>query len=106
MFRNPCIRNAGYKECSGHEPQVLTRRQLRLRERVEDAIGPIVGGSQRVQVIERVTRMMTAAVFRGPLPHPGHLQAYEDTCSGSADRPAPLREIGLAALSTLGSIAS
>jgi uncharacterized membrane protein len=37
--------------------------------------------------------MMTSEVFRGPLPHPRHLQAYEDTCSGSADRIIKMAEI-------------
>src|ERR1700738_111091 len=67
--------------------------ELRLREKVEQVIGPIVGGSQRVQIIERVTQMLTSEAFRGPLPHPKHLQAYEEACSGSADRIIRMAEI-------------
>ena len=68
--------------------------ELRVREKVEQVIGPILGGgSQRVQVIERVTQMMTSEVFRGPLPHPKHLQAYEETCGGSADRIIRMAEV-------------
>jgi uncharacterized membrane protein len=58
-----------------------------IREKVEETIGPLVqGGQARVQVVERVTQMMSAEVFRGPIPHPKHIQAYEDACPGAADR--------------------
>jgi uncharacterized membrane protein len=66
----------------------------KLRERVEEEIGPLVqSGQQRVQVIERVTQMMTAEIFRGPIPHPKHIQAYEDACPGAADRIIRLAEV-------------
>lgn len=65
-----------------------------LREKIEQAIGPIVqSGQQRVQLVERVTRIMAAEVFHGPIPHPKHIQAYEDACPGAADRIIRMAEI-------------
>ena len=65
-----------------------------LREKVEETIGPLVqAGQARVQVVERVTQMMSAEIFRGPIPHPKHIQAYEDACPGAADRIIAMAEI-------------
>lgn len=62
-------------------------RTEELRQKIEEQIGPLVsGGQSRVQVIERVTQMMSAEIYKGPIPHPRHLQAYEDVCPGAADR--------------------
>jgi uncharacterized membrane protein len=70
----------------------LTRAN-EIRERVQETIGPLVQGQARVQVVERVTQMMSAEIFRGPLPHPKHIQAYEDACPGAADRIIRMAEI-------------
>src|SRR5262249_51224118 len=40
-----------------------------------------------------VTRMMSAEIFHGPIPHPQHIQAYEATCPGAADRIIRMAEI-------------
>lgn len=65
----------------------------RLREQIEESIGPVVGGSQREQVVERVRQLIAAELFRGPLPHPRHLGAYEEVCPGAADRIIRMAEI-------------
>jgi uncharacterized membrane protein len=54
-----------------------------LRESLEEAIGSV---PNRGQVVERVVSLVRQEIFRGPLPHPRHLQAYEDICPGIADR--------------------
>jgi len=63
----------------------------KLREKVEEAIGLAVAGEQRVQVIERVTQLLTE--FRGPLPPPEYLKGYEEACPGSANRIIRMAEI-------------
>jgi Predicted membrane protein (DUF2335) len=63
----------------------------KLRESVEAAIGPEIGPEDRARVAERIIR--TAAEFyRGPLPHPRHLRAYEDVCPGAATRIVTMAE--------------
>lgn len=57
-----------------------------IREKVEAEIGPLVQSGARVQVVERVTTMVASEIFRGPIPHPKHIQAYEDACPGAAAR--------------------
>lgn len=75
----------------------LPARTEQLREQIEEAIGPLVqSGQQRVQVVERVTRIMAAEIFHGPIPHPKHIQAYEDACPGAADRIIRMAEIAQA----------
>lgn len=49
-------------------------------------IGPLVQGRSREQVVSRVLAVVQEEVFRGPIPHPRHLEAYERICPGSADR--------------------
>lgn len=71
-------------------------RTEQLREQIEEAIGPLVQSGQRVQVVERVTRIVASEIFQGPLPHPKHIQAYEDACPGAADRIIRLAEIAQA----------
>jgi uncharacterized membrane protein len=64
-----------------------------LRERVEEAIGPALGpNADRDQIVERVVGFVQGEIFRGPLPHPRHLQAYEDACPGLADRIVAMAE--------------
>lgn len=59
-----------------------------VRERVEKEIGPLVPGSARRQVVERVTQIIVREEeqFVGPIPHPRHLEQYEAACPGAADR--------------------
>lgn len=57
-----------------------------LRVQLEAAIGPLIQGKSREQVVERATAILSKEIFRGPLPHPKHLQAYEDALPGAADR--------------------
>jgi uncharacterized membrane protein len=64
-----------------------------IRARLEEAVGPIIGGNQRGQVIERVTEIVAEESFSGPVPHPKHLAAYEDICPGLADRFTAMAEI-------------
>jgi uncharacterized membrane protein len=58
----------------------------KLVESVEAAIGAEIGpGEARARVALRISRLV-AEFYRGPLPHPRHLKAYEDACSGAANR--------------------
>jgi uncharacterized membrane protein len=67
--------------------------EKKLRETVEAAIGPDLGTEEiRAQVVERVVQTVTAELFKGPLPHPRHLQAYESVCPGLADRIVAMAE--------------
>ncbi len=76
------------------DPANALARVKDIREKVEETIGPLVqGGQARVQVVERVTQMMSAEIFRGPIPHPKHIQAYEDACHGAADRIIKMAEL-------------
>lgn len=65
----------------------------RIREEVEKAIGPLVGASQRGQIVDRLVSLFSSEVFHGPLPHPKHLRAYEDIFPGCADRSVKMAEI-------------
>lgn len=57
-----------------------------LEAEVERRIGEIVPQGVRAQVIAQMTTMVASEYFSGPIAHPRHLQAYEETCPGSADR--------------------
>jgi uncharacterized membrane protein len=64
-----------------------------LRKKVDAAIGQDIGtGEARARVIERVVRTVTSEFYRGPLPHPRHLQSYERICPGLADRIVAMAE--------------
>lgn len=63
-----------------------------LLQRIKDAIGPVLPSGQRGQVLERVSRVIAAEIFRGPLPHPKHLQHYEEIFPGLADRIVQMAE--------------
>src|ERR1700732_4380479 len=66
---------------------------IQLREKVEKAIGTAIGAEEtRAEVVERVVRTVTAEFYRGPLPHPRHLQSYERICPGLADRIVAMAE--------------
>ncbi|MBA4130496.1 MAG: hypothetical protein C0519_03630 [Hyphomicrobium sp.] len=59
-----------------------------IRAKVETALEPVIGqgNGSKTAVVERVVSLMQAEVFRGPLPHPKHLEAYERVCPGISDR--------------------
>jgi Predicted membrane protein (DUF2335) len=64
-----------------------------LRASVEAAIGSVIETERtRAEIVERVVRVVRAEIFRGPLPHPRHLQAYEDACPGLANRIVAMAE--------------
>jgi uncharacterized membrane protein len=59
----------------------------KLRESVEAAIGNEIGPEEvRARITERVVRSVVAEFYRGPLPHPRHLKAFEEACPGASDR--------------------
>jgi uncharacterized membrane protein len=60
--------------------------EKRLRESVEAAIAPEVAPEKRAHVVRRVVAAVSEEFYQGPLPHPKHLQAYEEACPGSASR--------------------
>ena len=57
------------KESGGPSSELPTDQQSAVADRAEGQI-----------------QVATAAAFSGPLPHPEHFQAYQDTLSGAADR--------------------
>lgn len=57
-----------------------------LRAELERVIGEVVGQGSRQIVVERVYTLMSSERFSGPLPHPRHLQGYEDIEPGTANR--------------------
>lgn len=59
-------------------------------------ITALVPGPQREQVIAQVVSLATQERFSGPIAHPRHLRAYEDTCPGAADRIIAMAETDLA----------
>jgi uncharacterized membrane protein len=64
-----------------------------LQKKVEAAIGSDIGtGEVRARVAERVVRSISAEFFRGPLPHPRHLESYERICPGLAGRIVAMAE--------------
>ena len=67
--------------------------ELQVRALIEQAVQEAASGSKekRTQIVTRVTRQITES-FSGPLPHPKHLQAYEQICPGLADRIAAMTE--------------
>jgi uncharacterized membrane protein len=60
--------------------------EKRLRQSVEAAIAPEVAPEKRALVVRRVVAAVSEEFYQGPLPHPKHLQAYEDASPGSANR--------------------
>ena len=65
----------------------------KLRETVEAALGADLGSPEiRARIAERVVQRVSAEFYRGPLPHPRHLKAYEDTCPGLATRIVAMAE--------------
>jgi uncharacterized membrane protein len=91
--QSPSVKSSSETAETGRSAAALTVAN-EIRERVEETIGPLVpGGQARVQVVERVTQMMSAEIFRGPIPHPKHIQGYEDACPGAADRIIRMAEV-------------
>ena len=62
-----------------------------LESEIEREIGPLVGQSQREQIILRMTRLVSEQ-FSGPIAHPRHLAAYEEILPGSAERIVKMAE--------------
>lgn len=68
---------------------------VELRAKLDTQIGELISGRSREQVIERVFKIVKSEVFRGPLPHPRHLKAYDDVVPGAADRIIKMAEDSL-----------
>jgi hypothetical protein len=60
-----------------------------LRESLKEAIGSV---PNQEQLVERVVSVVSQEFFGGPIPHPRHLQAYEDICPGLAKRIVAMAE--------------
>jgi uncharacterized membrane protein len=63
-----------------------------LRAELEEVLEPVVESSQRQGIIQRVTEVFQAEIFKGPIAHPKHLAEYERTCPGLADRITKMAE--------------
>jgi uncharacterized membrane protein len=59
----------------------------KLVQSVEAALGPEVGPEpERARIAQRIAQKLVAEYYRGPLPHPRHLKAFEDACPGAGNR--------------------
>lgn len=65
--------------------------ELQIRRELSDRIS----GRQLNEVTERITAIAVREQFSGPLPHPRHLEAYERTLPGSAERILTMAEQNL-----------
>ena len=75
------------------------KETIDLQSEIDRQIGPLVPQGARKQVVERVskiTAMQISEHFSGPIPHPKHLEHYEEICPGSADRIISMAENQLA----------
>ena len=68
-----------------------------LQQEIERQVGPLIQGEARDQVISRLIPIVREEVYRGPLPHPRHLQAYEDIFVGASERVIAMGEKSLGA---------
>lgn len=75
-----------HQPLSGEPQNNPDNHDAELKSEIERQIGQIVQGGNRSQVVERVTALVRRETFQGPLPHPRHLQGYEEICPGAADR--------------------
>lgn len=57
-----------------------------IREELDEKLGHIVQKSVKDKVVGIALEVYSQEIFSGPLPHPKHIQAYEDACPGMADR--------------------
>jgi uncharacterized membrane protein len=57
-----------------------------LRTALDEKIGPLVPKQQRREIVARVHRILVSENFSGPMPHPRHLEGYEQILPGSAER--------------------
>lgn len=73
------------------DPPAAAPIDKNLLESVEAALSD-VPEEQRSRTAERVVQIVAAEVYRGPLPHPRHIQAYENACPGLADRIVAMAE--------------
>lgn len=87
--RNQSIRPAAKDNARS---QSLPDIDTALKEKLEEAISSVIGQGQRAQVVERVTQVVAAEIFTGPVPHPRHLAEYEKICHGLADRMVAMAE--------------
>jgi uncharacterized membrane protein len=67
-------------------------KEQQLRESLKEAIGEV---PNQEQVVERIVSVVIEEFFRGPLPHPRHLQAYEEICPGLSNRIVAMAETAL-----------
>lgn len=57
-----------------------------LEEEIDRQVGDLVPQKSRGEVVKRLTSIMVAEMFSGPIAHPRHLRQYEEILPGSADR--------------------
>lgn len=67
-------------------PAVPAPQHEALRGEIERQVGPLLQGREREQVVSRLVSIVVEETFRGPLPHPKHLQAYDAVVPGAANR--------------------
>ena len=67
-----------------------------LATEVARRIGSLIPGSQQGPVVAQIVSLVEQERFSGPIAHPRHLKAYEETCPGAAERIISMAERNLA----------
>lgn len=62
---------------------------------IERRLASLVQGKTKDKVVSQVLAVVTQEAYKGPIPHPRHLQAYENTCPGASDRILKMAEASL-----------
>jgi len=57
-----------------------------IREDFDQVLDGVIQRNKKGEVVEALIQVVSEEIFSGPLPHPKHLQAYENICPGAADR--------------------
>lgn len=63
-----------------------------LEIEIDRQVGDLVPQKSRGEVVKRLTSIMVAEMFSGPIAHPRHLRQYDEILPGSADRIVKMAE--------------
>lgn len=71
---------------SPSDKEAASRLEEHIEAEVARRIGSLVQRGTRDQIVSQVAAIIEEETFSGPIPHPRHLQHYEEICPGAADR--------------------
>lgn len=60
--------------------------RISIEDAIDQQIGDLVPQKSRGEIVKRVSTVVLSENFSGPLPHPRHLNAYNEISPGAADR--------------------